>query len=242
MNNNKSLFTKTISRYPSLCSVCFKTNHQIQNGVGVLGVGASRKEKNMKRIFIPMSKVVLCLCTALLITSTACGNTRLDTETGWPKPKKKLVVNYDAAVAQRLTDTVATLLFSANKATVYRINPKVNPKDKDKTIGGIRIEEKIGTMEARELQTIQFLLADSCCYSDTPVIPITPFSPSIALEMSSKQGSVCLLFSFASQEVGVVIDGEVQKEHRYSYARLITRLFENYLDKEYYKYLMTLIL
>lgn len=196
----------------------------------------------MKKILIPMSRVVLCLCATLLFTSTACGNTRHDSETGWPKPKKKQVINYDVAVAKRLTDTVATLLFNANKATVYRINPKVNPKDKDKTIGGIKIEEKIGFMEERELQMLQFLLADSCCYSDKPIIPITPFSPSIALEMSSKQGAICLLFSFASQEVGVVIDGEVQKEHQYSYARLITRLFENYMDKEYYKYLKELIL
>ncbi len=196
----------------------------------------------MKRILISTSRVVLCLYAALLISSTACGNTRTNPELGWPKPKKKQGINYDAAVAKRLTDTVATLVFSANKATVYRINPKVNPKDKDKTIGGIKIEEKMGAMDEKELQMLQFLLADSCCYSDTPIIPITPFSPSIALEMSGKQGTVCLLFSYASQEVGVVIDGEVQKEHQYSYARLITRLFENYMDKEYYKYLMTLIL
>lgn len=196
----------------------------------------------MKKILVPISRIVLCLCTAFLITTTACGNTRSETESGWPKPKKKLAINYDAAVANRLSDTVATLIFSANKATVYRINPKVAPKDKDKTIGGIKIEDKIGTFGERELQTLQFLLADSCCYSDSPVVPITPFSPSIALEMSSKQGTIYLLFSFASQEVGVVTDGELKKEHQYSYARLITRLFENYIDKEYYNYLKQLIL
>lgn len=189
-----------------------------------------------------MPRVVLCLCAMLLFTSTACGNTRPDTESGWPKPKKKEPISYDAAVAKRLTDTVATLIFNAHKATVYRINPTVKPKDDDKTIGGIKIEEKIGSMEELELEMLQFLLADSCSYSDSPVIPITPFSPSIALEMSSKQGTVHLLFSFASQEVGIVIDGEVQQEHRYAYARLITRLFENYMDKEYYKYLKELIL
>lgn len=196
----------------------------------------------MKKNHFPTSRVVLCLCAMLLFTSTACGHTQPDIETGWPKPKRKQTINYDAAVAKRLTDTVATLLFNANKATVYRVNPTVKPKDDDKTIGGIKIEEKIGSMEEQELQMLQFLLADSCSYSDSPVIPITPFSPSVALEMSSKQGTVHLLFSFASQEVGIVIDGEVQQEHRYSYARLITRLFENYMDKEYYKYLKELIL
>lgn len=151
------------------------------------------------------------------------------------------MVSYDTIVAQRLTDTIARVLFSSNHATMYRINPAVNPKDNDKTIGGIKVEETIGEMTLMDIQKLKFLLSDSCCFNDSPVIPLTPFSPSIALEMSNDKEVVYLLFSFVSQEVGFVIDGEMKRVHRYSYARLITRLFQNGMDKEYYNYLMELI-
>lgn len=194
-----------------------------------------------KRKFIPLAGVVLCFGLMLLLSSSACGDTKGNKS--WPKSKKKKIemVSYDTIVAQRLTDTIARVLFSSNHATMYRINPAVNPKDNDKTIGGIKVEETIGEMTLMDIQKLKFLLSDSCCFNDSPVIPLTPFSPSIALEMSNDKEVVYLLFSFVSQEVGFVIDGEMKRVHRYSYARLITRLFQNGMDKEYYNYLMELI-
>lgn len=194
-----------------------------------------------KRKFIPLAGVVLCFGIMLLLSSSACGDTKENM--GWPKSKKKKIemVSYDTIVAQRLTDTIARVLFSSNHATMYRINPAVNPKDNDKTIGGIKVEETIGEMTLMDIQKLKFLLSDSCCFNDSPVIPLTPFSPSIALEMNNDKEVVYLLFSFVSQEVGFVIDGEMKRVHRYSYARLITRLFQNGMDKEYYNYLMELI-
>lgn len=193
----------------------------------------------MKKWIVPLAAVALCICSVLLLSSSACSES--PKKNGWSKGRTQ-TIQCDSTVVERLSKEASSVFFKANKATVYQINSMVNAKDNDKTIGGIKVEKKIGVMKTQELHMLQFLLADSACYSDSPVVPTTPYQPTIAVEVPSENGSVCFLFSFTSQELGVVVNGEARGNYiRYSYARLITRVFEQYIDKEYYKYLMILI-
>lgn len=183
-------------------------------------------------------------CLALLFLAPALSaSSSFDGKPAAQKQSKK-TIRYecppDSAVVARLNDTVSLLLFSAKRATVYQLNPSVHIKDDDKTIGGVVVEKNLGRMSDKSLFTLQMVLSDKNSYSDTPVIPLTPFAPTIAVELSGRQGSLCLLFSFLSQEVGIVRDGLLVATHRYKGKGLMAKIFRQYIPQDYMNYLTNL--
>lgn len=151
---------------------------------------------------------------------------------------KQKAVCCDPAVAKILGDTVAKIIFESQKAIVYRLDPVNSPKDGENTIGGVKIVCKDRVLSRSELESLKLMLADSSAFTVSVDVPLCTFSPLIGVEFRGKYGSVSLLFSLLSHEIGVVNGGELKGKHQFGYTRLATRLLAKSLDKEYYDYLM----
>lgn len=195
---------------------------------------------NNKRI---KTTSAILTCMAVLLLGMVLSSSYKDTNPVVQNKTKK-TIRYicppDSAVVSRLSDTVCAVLFSATKATVYKINPSVKPRDNDNTIGGIVVEKCLGKMNAKDLYALQVILSDKSTYSDSPVIPLTPFAPTFAIELTGYNGSFCLLFSLLSQEVGVVYDGLLVSTHSYRGRGLMAKMFRKYLFEDYMNYLINL--
>lgn len=186
---------------------------------------------------------VILTCMAVLLLGLVLSSSYKDTNPVVQNKTKK-TIRYicppDSAVVSRLSDTVCAVLFSATKATVYKINPSVRPRDNDNTIGGIVVEKCLGKMNAKDLYALQVILSDKSTYSDSPVIPLTPYAPTFALEISSPNGTLYLMFSLLSQEVGIVYDGLLVATHTYKNRGLMAKFFRQHMSKEYLNYLISL--
>lgn len=195
----------------------------------------------MKKVLSAVGLFVLSLGLVAALSASTCVQTSdfasKDTALS-AKGRCKFVVDPDSLVISRMGEKASIALFASSKGTLYKINPSVRPLDNDMTIGGFKVEEKLNSISKQELYFFQFLLADSLSYSNEPIVPLTPFAPTAAIEFSGKQGTVFLLFSTTSQEVGVVVGGKRVFTSRYCYARLITRWFAGQLNDDFYKELL----
>lgn len=186
-----------------------------------------------------VSACVMVLLMGMVLSSSSC----IDEKPVDQKPTKK-TIRYicppDSVVADRLSDTVCTILFTAKKATVYKVNPSLQPRDNDITIGGVVVEKSLGRMNSQSLYALQLFLSDKSSYGDGPVVPLTPYAPTIAVELSGAKGSIYLMFSLLSQEVGVVCDGLLVATYSYRGRGLMAKLFRQYISKDYLNYLNSL--
>lgn len=198
---------------------------------------------HMRKILHTAGCLALCIGLALSLSATTC-DTATSQDPGKElsaKKKFKFAVQPDTTVCRLLGDKAANTLFTAKKATLYRLNPSVRPTDQDVTIGGVKVEEKLCGLDKQDIYLFQFLLADSLTYSNDPLVPLTPFAPTAAIEFSGKQGTCFLLFSLTSQEVGIVIDGKRVFTSRYRNARTLTRWFAIQLNDEFYNNLLKML-
>ena len=189
----------------------------------------------MKKVMITVGGMALILCTAIILSASTCNERTHERKTeGSIFQRKSYTVQPDSTVIQLMGKEAGNALFTASKATLYRTNPAVRPTDQDETIGGVRVEGKVCNLSKPDIYMILYLLSDSLSFSDTPLIPTTPFAPTAAIEFNGKGGCVSLLFSMTSQEVGVVWKGRTVKVVRYTNARLITRYFAQHLNEQFY--------
>lgn len=196
------------------------------------------KKKGLKAI----SAIVTCLGVVLIGTMLSASSCLADKPVVQKQDKETLryICPPDSAVVNRLSDTICAVLFSAKKATLYKVNPAVQVRDNDMTIGGAPVEKCLGKMNAKDLYAMQVLLSDKNTYSDSPVVPLTPYAPTFAVELSGPNGTVCLMFSLLSQEVGIVYDGLLVATHSYKNRGLMAKFFRQHMSKEYLNYLISL--
>ena len=189
----------------------------------------------MKKVMIAASCLVVCVGIGLALSSSTCDKKSFERQKNESVLlKKNFIVQPDSTVVNLLGKDCCNALFSAKKATLYKMNPAVRPTDQDQTIGGVKVENKMECLQKHEIYLFQFLLADSMSFSDMPLVPTTPFAPTAAIEFSGKGGTVSLLFSMTSQEIGIVENGQIVKVERYTNARIITRFFALKLDEQFY--------
>lgn len=189
----------------------------------------------MKKTLLLFSVVGFCVVGCLALSASKCAQpteVQKNEDVGFAGLQSFAP---DSIVLQKLGAEAASVLFSATKATLYRVNSTVRPSDKDVTIGGVKVEGKVKTLSKKDVYLLQFMLSDSLSYSDSPVIPTTPFAPTLAVEFKGRGGSVSLLFSLTSHEVGVVWEGKRTHVCQYANPRLVARFFGNHLDDEFYQ-------
>ncbi len=189
----------------------------------------------MKKTLLLFCVVVLCVGGCMSLSASRCAKS-----TEVSKSEDVGFANHkgfepDSIVIQKLGAEASSVLFSATKATLYRVNSTVRPSDKDVTIGGVKVEGKVKPLSKKDVYLLQFMLSDSLSYSDSPIIPTTPFAPTLAIEFKGKGGVVSLLFSLTSQEVGIVWDGKRTSVCQYANPRLFARFFSNHLEEEFYQ-------
>lgn len=194
-----------------------------------------------KKHFKIISTTFTCML-ALLLTLVLSASAYLDEKPTVQKQSHKsvYVCPPDSAVVSRIGDTVCTILFSAKKATLYKINVSSKARDNDKTIGGVVVENCLGKMSTNDLYALQMIMSDKNSYSDSPIVPLTPYAPSYAVELMGPNGTIYLMFSLLSQEVGVVYDGLLIATHQYKGRGLMAKPFRKYISEEYMNYLINL--
>ena len=105
------------------------------------------------------------------------------------------------------------------------LNPMEPPADGDATIGGVKVVKVLGTLNKTDLNVVQFMMADSAFYNNGFVTVTSPYVPNYALSFVKGKQRVDLVFSLASFEVGIVVNGKLIKVMHYNNARQITRFF-----------------
>ena len=144
--------------------------------------------------------------TMFVLTSINCTMQANDNNPK-PKSKKSVTIYPDVFVKKIYGDTISEVIFSPKEVKLYRLIPNVKPSDNDVTIGGYKVENDMGKISRDYYPILQFLLADSCNYSDDVLIPAMPFSPTYAVEFKTKNEKVCLAFSFDSREIAIIHNG-----------------------------------
>ena len=147
--------------------------------------------------------------------------------------KRTCAILPDSSTKAIYGDTISALIFSPKTVKLYKVLSGVTPADNDKTIGGYKVERELGKIEKNCYPVLQFLLADSCSYSDNKIVPAKPFMPSYAVEFAAKKDKVYLVFSFGSREFAMVRNGVCQKYQQIQNTRLFIRFFQNLVDDQF---------
>ncbi len=197
-------------------------------------------KKNKKTmIHLKTACVVMMCCITTVMSASTCSATPAK---GSKKPEKKEIIAVpDSVVVSMIGEDAAAVIFTAKKATLFIMRPTVKPKDQDKTIGGVLVGKQVRKLNRSEQYLFQFMLADSLSYTDVPIVPTTPYLPTVAIEFESKYGICQLLFSLTSQEVGIVVNGQEVTVLRYRNARLITRFFAENINEKFYNDILKLL-
>ena len=159
-------------------------------------------------------KAVATVVTAIAVLTMCAFSTSEKSTTDPPKDKKPVVAfahlnsQPDSVTVSILGEDVATIVFGAKKATLSHLNPMEPPADGEPTIGGVKVSSTLGTLNKTDLSTIQFLMADSAFYSNSPVTVTSPYAPNYALSFAKGKQKVDLVFSLVSFEMGIVKDGK----------------------------------
>ena len=187
----------------------------------------------MKRDFLKKQRNVAVVLATIATAAMMCAFSMADKDDPKDPPKdKKPVVAFahlnpqpDSVAVSIFGEDVAAIVFGAKKATLSHLNPMEPPADGEATIGGVKVSSTLGTLNKTDLITLQFLMADSAFYNNGVVTVTAPFAPNYALSFLKGKQRVDLIFSLQSCEVGVVVNGILQRVIRYTHAREITRYF-----------------
>ena len=140
----------------------------------------------------------------------------------------------DSVTVSILGEDVASVVFGAKKATLSHLNPMEPPADGDATIGGVKVVKELGTLNKTDLNVVLFMMADSAFYNNGAVTVTSPYAPNYALSFAKGKQRVDLVFSLASFEVGVVVNGKLTRVVHYNNARQITRFFRIVSQNDFY--------
>lgn len=141
----------------------------------------------------------------------------------------------DRMATAQLGERACAHVFTPASANLYKISAAERPKRGEASIAGYKVEAQLGEVAADYLSPLQFLLSDSLSYNDSPLVPAVPFMPNVAIGFAtSRRDTVYLLFSFASEQIGIVEDGRMVKILRYRNPRLIMLYFQRMLGVEHY--------
>ena len=182
------------------------------------------------KLFSIVFLMFTCLC------ATCCATT----PHGKPTPKMK-VIQCEDSVMTILGDSVCTVLFSSNKAVLYKMSSSVKAGDKDETIGGYKVEHKVGNLDKTTLSILQFMFSDRSEYFMGDVYPSAPFMPEVAVKFTNKKNVVDLVFSFSGRQVEIVYNGHSVKTLKYYHERLVLLYFSNLLQDSELKEQLNLI-
>lgn len=172
----------------------------------------------MKHFFIVIF-MLTCLCAACCAT----------TPQGKTTPKMSFIQCEDS-VKTILGDSVCSVMFSSNKAVLYRMSSSVKAGDKDETIGGYKVDRKVGNLDKTTLSVLQFMFSDRSEYFVGDIYPSAPFLPEVAVKFTNKKNVVDLVFSFSGGQVEIVYNGHSVKTLKYYHERLVLLYFSNLLQ------------
>lgn len=146
----------------------------------------------------------------------------------------RAVIRPDSSVQRRLGRDVCSTLFAPRKVVLYSLSPLESPSAGDFTIADYKVTKKECTIKPDYFSVLQALLADSASYNDSPLIPAVAFMPNVALEVSTKSDTVYAIFSFASEQIGIVRNGTIVRTVRYANTRQFLLYFYRILEKDLY--------
>ena len=177
-------------------------------------------------------KFILTAFLVLLVQTSITCTMQATNKTQTPKAKKTTMkIVPDQIVKNIYGDVIADIIFSPKEVKLYKLISNVQPSDEDITIGGHKVEKELGKIPRDYYPILQFLLADSCSYSDGTLIPAMPFSPTYAVEFSKKGNTVFLVFSFDNREIAIVCNGIELKRQQIRIPRKLM-LFVKGLDDD----------
>ena len=135
-------------------------------------------KQKKKKCVIQKAKMLLLGClTSVMLSSTACTEI-FHGDSVFPKFKSvKAEIVPDSVVIMKLGDSICDIVFSPRKVSLITLKPLERPNDDEETIGGFKIDKKIGSLPKNYFAIMQFLLSDSCSYYDGPFVPTTAFLP-----------------------------------------------------------------
>lgn len=195
----------------------------------------------MEMIFLSKCRGLSISLTTLVATFVLCAFDMDESFPDDPPTQTKSTVSFahlnpqpDSVSIAMLGHDVATIVCNSKKAVLFHLNSMEPPADNDTTIGGIKVMSRLGTLNKSDLMPIQFLMADSLFFNNSPVTVTSPYAPNYALSFFKGKQRIDLTFSLASGEVGIVENGVLQRTIRYTTVRDVTRFFRLISSNEFY--------